>query len=47
MGGICGIVHDKYSEHEVRMILDKMLVKLRHYDSYENGIFTTAGPLML
>lgn len=43
MGGICGIVHDKYSEHEVRMILDKMLLKLRHYDSYENGIFTKEG----
>ena len=40
MGGICGIVHDKHSEHEVRMILDEMLLKLHHYDSYENGIFT-------
>jgi hypothetical protein len=43
MGGICGIVHDKYSKHEIRMILDKMLLNFRHYDSYENGIFTKEG----
>ena len=43
MGGICGIIHDRGNKNEVRMGLDKMLSKFRHYDFYENGIFTKEG----
>jgi asparagine synthase (glutamine-hydrolysing) len=43
MGGICGIVNDNANENEVRIALNKMLLKLRHYDSYEDGIFTKEG----
>ena len=43
MGGICGIVNNNANENEVRNLLNKMLLKLRHYDSYENGTFTKEG----
>jgi|GEM_PF-3699720 len=43
MGGICGIIDRTSNDAQLRTYIDSMVRRLRHYESYESGIFVKPG----